>query len=262
MSIATNPNLSGVMNAPMLVSRRAKVIVGRPFVRVDHRARQYSFFDERNERVGFCVRYDFGDDRTLSLKYTRDGHFADRATALNLSRSNVLVHVLRLAAKETFVGLDAARKRIAIFFQHLANLFEHAPRCFVRDPGFALKLFGRDTATSRGHEIDRVKPSFKRRTGLMVNRISGRMNMMTAILARVRFAGRNLVMRSHLVARLAKDAIGVKIVFEPFKTSIVCRELLLEILERIAGHLRALNFGLFGFSHEQSLTGYVPTVKG
>ena len=242
MSIATNPNLSGMMNAPMLVSRRAKAVVGGPFIGIDHRAWQYSFFDERNERVGFCVRYDLGNYRALSLNHASDNRFANSAATLNLSRSNVLVHVLRLAAKETFVGLDFTAKRIVIFFQHLANLFEHAPRGFVGDARLALKLFGRDAATSRGHQIDRVKPSLKRRAGLVINRVGGRVNVMPAILARVRVARSYLVMLSYLVARLAKDAIGVEVISQPIKASIIVRELFLEILERVAGHLRAFDF--------------------
>ncbi len=104
-----------MMYAPVLVSRCAKVVVGRPFVGIDHRAWQNSFLNKRNKRSGVRVSYDFGDHRALSLKDTRDRDFADRPATLNFSRSNVFVHVFRLAAKETFISFDATSKRIAIF---------------------------------------------------------------------------------------------------------------------------------------------------
>src|SRR6266436_5487125 len=259
MSIATNPNLSGMMNAPMLVSRYAKVIVGGPLVSEDHRAWQNSFLDKRNERSGFSIGDDFGDHRALSSKHTRDCYLADRPATLNLLFAFPLVHVLGLAAKKTFIGFNATRKRIVILFQHLANLLEHAPRGFVGDSGFTLKLFRRDAATSRRHQIDRVEPRFQRRAGLVIDRVGGRVNVVAAILARIGAARSNLVMLCDLAARFAKDAVRVEVVSQPIKASIIIRELFLEILERVSRHFRAFDFR---FCHAQILTDYVPTVKG
>ena len=61
------------------------------------------------------------------------------------------------------------------------------------------------------------------------------------------------------VARLAKDTIGIKVVLKPFKASVIGREIVLEILERVARHFRAFDFL---FCHARILLNYVPTVKG
>src|SRR2546421_2840429 len=140
MSIATNPDFSRMMHSSVLVSARVKRVVRRGFIGEDARARQNSLLDKRDERVGFGVRNYFGDNRTFPLKHPGHDGFARSAATLNLSRSNVLVHVLCLAAEETLVGLNLATKRSAILFKHLANLFEHAPRGFVGNARLALKL--------------------------------------------------------------------------------------------------------------------------
>jgi hypothetical protein len=59
------------------------------------------------------------------------------------------------------------------------------------------------------------------------------MNMVAAVVARIRLAGSYLVMLRDALARRAKDAFGVEVVLEPFKASIIVRELLLEILEAL-----------------------------
>jgi hypothetical protein len=42
------------------------------------------------------------------------------------------------------------------------------------------------------------------------------------------------MMLRHRVARLTENAVGVKVVFQPFKASIVGRKIALEILESVA----------------------------
>src|SRR5260370_39172675 len=131
MSIATNQNLSRMISSPVLIAARGKRVIGWSFIGENACARQYPLLDKRDECFGFGVRNHFSDYRTLSLKHSGDDGFANGTPSLNPSRSNVLVHVLGFAAKETFVGFTFAAKRIMIFFEHLANLFEHPPRGFV-----------------------------------------------------------------------------------------------------------------------------------
>lgn len=247
------------MNAPMLVSTTGTRIVRVQFVGIDRRARQYSRFNERNERSGLGVLYDLSRDFALPLQNACDNGFTARATACNPSRSNMLVHVLSLAAKIAFVSLDFAAKRIVIFLQHRTDLFEHAPRGFIGHACFALKLLCGDTAASRGHEIDRVEPSFQRRRGLVIDRVRSWVYVVPAVLAGIGLARGYFVMLRYFVARLAKDTIGIKIVFQPFKASIISGEIALEILECVARHFRAFDFR---FCHARILTECIPTVKG
>ena len=81
----------------------------------------------------------------------------------------------------------------------------------------------------------------------MKDRASSRVNMMAAELARVRPPRGYLVMLRNLAARLTKDTVGIEIILEPVKASIIGWKLALEILERVTLHFRALNFGLFGW---------------
>src|SRR5208337_210210 len=104
----------------------------------------------------------------------------------------------------------------------------HAPRGLVGHASLALNLLRRDAAASSGHEIDRVEPSRKRRGRLVEDRVSGRMNMIAAMLAAVRRATGNAVVLRDLLAVLAKYAVRIETVLEPFETGRVIGELCLE----------------------------------
>jgi hypothetical protein len=85
------------------------------------------------------------------------------------------------------------------------------------------------------------------------------MNVMPAELARVRLARGYLVVLRDRLAFLAKNTIGIKVVLQPFKASIIGREIAFEILECVAGHLRAFGFAVF---HARIVPLCIPTVKG
>lgn len=243
--VANDINLLRVMNAPMIVTKRIEATIRRMLVRVHDRAWQHSFLNERLKGVGVHVRNNSGDHVALTLNGSgNDGLVFASATSLPTAAS--------VTANVSLVNLYATAQRFVIFSQHLTNLLEHAPRGFVGNARLALNLFGGDTATRRSHQIDRMEPRFQRRAGLVVNRISGRVNMMTAILARIRFARDYFVMLRDLAARIAKDAVWIQVILEPFKASVIIRELSLKILERIARHLRA---GDFRLCHAQNYTG-------
>jgi hypothetical protein len=93
------------------------------------------------------------------------------------------------------------------------------------------------------------------------------MDVMPAELARVGFARLNPMMRCHLLARFAKDAIRIQVVLEPLKASIIGWELALEVFERVSLHLRVFWFVLVRHSETLFLptvrvTRDLPTVKG
>src|SRR5215213_3281051 len=152
------------------------------------------------------------NDLALSLQHASNNGFSTCAASGNSARLNILVHVLSLAPEKAFIGFNAARKRIVIFVQHQTDLREHAPCRLVGHARLALKLFRRDTATCRGHEIDRVEPCTHRSRGLVIDRVGGRMDVMPAELARVRLARGYLMVLRDRLARLAKDTIGIKVV--------------------------------------------------
>jgi hypothetical protein len=63
-------------------------------------------------------------------------------------------------------------------------------------------------------------------------------------------------MLSNFAARVAENAIGIEVIFQPFKASIIGRKLTFEVLERVPGHPWPLNFG---FAHRSPLS-CLPTV--
>ena len=237
MLVANDINLLRVMNATVIVTKRIKPTIRCVLIGVNDGARQYSFLHEWLKRAGEDVGDHSGNDMALTINRSGYDGFVFTGRAAFLPASAITANI-------SFVNFNAPAQWFVILFEHLANLFEHAPRGFVSNSGFAFKLLRRDSATSRGHEIDRVKPRTQRRAGLVVDRVRGRVNMVAAMLARVRLARSHPVMLCHLAARVAEDAVGVQIILEPLKAGIIRWELALEILERVASHFRALNFGL------------------
>lgn len=237
MPITYDVNLLRVMNPAMIVTKLIETPIRCMFIRVHDGTRQHSFLHEWFECACKDVRDHSSDDIALPLyRASNNGFMFAGRTAFLPSAS--------IPANVSFVNFNLSAQWFAFFRKHLANLFEHAPRGFVANARFAFKLFRRDTATSRGHQIDRVKPRFQRRARLVIDRVRGRVNMMAAKLTRIRFTRGYLVMLRDLAARIAKDAVRVKVVFQPFETGIIGRKLALEILERVPRHPRALNFWL------------------
>lgn len=75
----------------------------------------------------------------------------------------------------------------------------------------------------------------------MKDSASGRMNMITAFLARERPASGHQVMLRDLATFLTVDAIGPAIVFQPFKASRIIGKLLSEVENRVLLHCRCLS---------------------
>jgi hypothetical protein len=70
------------------------------------------------------------------------------------------------------------------------------------------------------------------------DRVSGWVDVMAAMIARVRRTAYNAVMLSDRVARLAKDAVWVQIILEPLKAGRIVWELLLKVFQREREHFR------------------------
>src|SRR5207253_9917250 len=74
----------------------------------------------------------------------------------------------------------SAKTPLAGFIQHGANLFKHAPCGFIGHSGFALNLFCRNSATGGSHQIDGIKPRRQWSRRFVKDRVSSRVNMVTA----------------------------------------------------------------------------------
>src|SRR5208282_2029659 len=114
------------------------------------------------------------------------------------------------------------------------------------------------------HEVDCIEPSSERSRGLMEDRASGRVNVMAAMIARVRRSAHNAMMLGHGLALLAIDAIRVEAIAKPFKAGCVIRVLALEVFQRIRLHVRlaVVVRHLVTYYQVKSYQTCIPTVKG
>src|SRR5208282_5614234 len=232
VNFANDVDAFAVIDSLVCVSASVKAVVGAESVGEDNRLREYVFFDESAQRVGFNIGSDERPDLSLALHHANNRSFG----------SSTATRAFSLAPIVGFVHFDLAPEsadRPALFVgQHGANLFEHAPRRLVGDSGFALNLLCGDTATGLGHEVDRIEPNRKRGGRFMEDRVCGRMNVMAAMIARIGWTADNAVMLCNRVARLTKDAVWVQVVAEPFKAGRIVWELFLEVFQRVRQHVR------------------------
>jgi hypothetical protein len=96
------------------------------------------------------------------------------------------------------------------------------------------------------------------------DRVGGWVNVMAAMVARIRRAALDAMMFGHRFARLAVDAIGIQAVLEPFQTGGIVRELFLKVFQRVRQHVRlAVVVGHWlPTLTAQPYQTCVPTVKG
>lgn len=232
VNVSNNVDLLAVVDPVVGVSASTQAVVGTEVIGKDNGLWENVFLDESIQGVGFNVGGDNCSNLSLSLNHTNDRSFVSSAPARSLGSASVvsLIHF--------DFAIKATNRAALIVVQHRANLLEHAPCSFVGDARLALNLLGRDSATGLCHQVDRIEPSRKWRGRLVEDRVSGRVNVMAAMIARVGRAAPNAVMLRDRVARFAKDAIRVQVVLEPFKAGRVIWKLLLEVFQREWQHVR------------------------
>jgi len=265
MNVAHHVDFLAMVDAAMVVFVDMPIhqVVRRKVVRKHCALRQNVLLNQSEQRRAFHVGSDDGTDAALAFNHSNDrrlGSVASQMTTCSALAPSAKVHFVHLYS----AALLSAQRRGLLVVQHCANLLEHAPCGFVGHSSLALNLFRADAATSRSHQVDRMEPSCKRSGRLVKDRVSGRVNVMAAMVARVGWAARYAVMLCNRIARFAKDAVWVQVVLEPFQTGRVIRELLLEVFHRERQHFRfAVIVGhLITYSQVKSYQMAVPTVKG
>ena len=265
VNFASNVDFLAVPNAPMIVVvlSTSEAVIGRIVIGEDEIRGQNVFFNQPVQSVFLHVGGHECADAALALNDSDH-----RCFRFLVSRGSAALHSL-LPAKVHFVNFDrlfapAQLRRIFRFVQHGTNLLKHAPRGLVGYARLALNLFRGNAASGLRHEVDRVEPSRERSRRLVEDRASGRVNVMTAAVARVRRATRNAVVLCGRFARLAIDAVWVEVIAKPFKAGCVIRELALEVFQCVRQHVRlAVVVGhLVTYSQVKSYQMFVPTVKG
>jgi hypothetical protein len=235
-----NIDASGVIDATMVITAYSQPVVRGEIVSKNCRFRKNMLANHRDKSVGLAIWSNNGADAALAFDHAKHGRFLfpRLAQTADGSAESAFVHLYLLTA--------AAKRRLVFFVQHTVNLFEHPPCGFVGHTRFALNLFCRDSAAGRGHEIDRIEPRGKRRWGFVKDRVSGRMNVIPAVLAAIGRAAHHAIMLCDLLTVLTKDAIWIQTVLEPFEARGIVGELFLKGFQRESLH--------FGFAvHIRSL---------
>ena len=229
-------DLRRMMDALVLVAEPLQWIVGDPFIGKDRAFRHGALDNVRYKRIAASVRDNFGHDAALTLYHAEDGSFAD--SARTLVELLVFMFVLFETAKMAFIRFDfAGQLRTVIFVQHRADLLEHTPRALVGDANLPLKLLCADSALSRSHQENGMKPEFERRSRILKDCAAHWVLMMTTELTNIRRALGSAMMLRDLLALRAKDTVWIEPILKPFETSRVVWELTVKF------HLRERAFG-------------------
>ena len=210
--VAHNIDFLTVLDAPMPVAVDvvSKIVIDRVVVSKDHRVGQDVFFDNAHNGVLLNVLRGVGPDAALPLDN------ADYGSLFPVAASGATAIPAPASADISFVNLNsgaalAAQRSVAVSTQHRPNLLEHPPRRLVGHSRFPFNLLCRDAAASLRHEEDSVEPRCQRSAGLVKDRASRRMNVITAMVARIGRAASQAVMFRNLFTVLAVDAAGVQV---------------------------------------------------
>ena len=85
---------------------------------------------------------------------------------------------------------------------------------------------------------------------------------MATIITGIRRAAQNAVMLCNRLARIAKDAVRVEAILEPFQTGSVVWEHFIEVFLGETGHLGFAVHNQVPTVTTQTVSNYLPTVKG
>jgi hypothetical protein len=265
VNITSNVDFFTVPDAPMVVVvlSTSEAVIRRIVIGENEIGWQNVFFNQPVQGVLGDIGSHEGADAAFALDESHNWSFS-----FPISRASAALHSL-LAAIVRFVHFDwlpasAQLRAIFSFVQHGANLLEHAPRGLVGYARLPLNLFRGDAAPRLGHEVDRVEPSGEWSRRLVEDRASGRVNVVAAMIARVRRTAHDAMVLGHGFALLAIDAFWVEAIAKPFKAGRVIRVLALEVFQRVRQHFRlaVVVCHLVTYSQVKSYQMCIPTVKG
>src|SRR6266404_2643105 len=120
-------------------------------------------------------------DLSAALDCAEYHSLAARSASLNLSRSNVLVHVLGFAANVCFVYFDKpTQKRCVSILDRFTDAMAEVPRCFVSNAKSALQLKGRHSLFGFANKIRCDEPLAERQVGIVKDRSGCNREMVAA----------------------------------------------------------------------------------
>jgi hypothetical protein len=266
MDVANDVDLGDVIDAAVIVlsvSDALDSIIGNELVGKHGTLGKNMFPSDTEQGAALYVISDQCFDSAPAFDYSNDGSLC------SVSGHRTPSAPFSPPAHVSFIHFDAFTFssewwRCFLLIQHGSNLPEHSPSGFVGDSSLPLNLLRGNAATCLGHKVDRIEPSSERSRGLVEDRASGRVDVMTAMIARVRRSAHNAVVLGHSFTLLAINAIRVEAIAKPFKAGRVIRELALEVFQSVWQHFRlAVVMGhLVTYCQVKPYQMAIPTVKG
>jgi len=239
VSLAANILLGRVPDNLMGIAKFLHAIIAIQLIRKNHcfALLGYLTLNKGQESSSLDIRDDLSDSLAITLHHAHDNGFLGGTTAT--------LAALSLTADIGFINLYLTTKRADTFGHQFANLPEDAPRCLVSDAEFTLKLLGRNTSLSRGHQKDGVKPRAERGIRLVEDSASRRRNAVAAELTGVELSGnllavlcyRPAIVLGYLATLLAEHAIRITAFEKELKAGIIGRELGFKVFDSVGFHL-------------------------
>lgn len=143
------------------------------------------------------------------------------------------------SAEIGFIHFHAVALQLQILREQSPNLLKHPPRRFIRDACFPLDLLCGDSAPCRSHQIHGIEPEPKRSAGLLKDRPGHRRDHASAVVTSICRATCNAVMLPLKAAFVAmRDAPRKPLFLQEFNASVIVRELIVKVIDRVPQMLR------------------------
>jgi hypothetical protein len=227
VDFATNILFVMVSDSKVTESVPSHMVIGRELIGVENGV-PINFVDcERNKSMTFDIRDYLSNYIAVSLSSTN-------YDSLALCPTTTFARFLT-----TYIGLidlNLTSEMLEVLSKKCTNLLEHSPRRLISDTCLTLNLFSRDTASGRGHAIDNLKPCPQGSSRLVEYGVSGRIDLMTTAIALIAWATSNLMMLRYLVTYRAMNPVGVAVIQNPFKASLISRELGIKVFCSVFVH--------------------------
>ena len=208
----------GMIATNMTESVVFKRIVDRVFVGIDDGLALNVLSDQGHYRRTLDIGDRFDANLTFALCNTDHRDFMR-----TFSRSTLVVST-PFTTNVRFVDFNFVLEHTFVLIKKCANLLKHTPSCFISYASSALKFFSRKAGSGSCHLSHSIKPYLERRSSLVENRSSKRINLMSTKIAFITRPISYLMMLRNLLASWALNTIRKMIVLYPLKASIIIRE--------------------------------------
>ncbi|MGA9049732.1 MAG: hypothetical protein WB588_12150 [Dehalococcoidia bacterium] len=254
MRTTDNVITSGMIAFDMVKSGIIKGIVDLIFVRVNKSTALHILGNQWHHGRSLYIGNNFGADLAMPLSNT------DHWNLVRALSRTALIIASPLATVISLINFNHIRKYASVLIKKHTNLPKHTPSGLICHAMLTLeRLCGEAGAGSR-HLVDSVKPYMKRSGRLTEDGIGKWGYLLAAIITLINGLLSQLVVLRDLIAYWTVYAIRPKVIFNPFKASIIVWKMYGKILR--CEVLHSILFHGFYPSLEYSIAQELRDVKG